>query len=194
MELQPNLITELNFKTLLKQFFPEQKLFKEFNPIEEIFVDKTYCFTCDKEHNFPTMYFTESAYGCYNCGHRGNPINFLKNIIEYTPKEIAIFLLDNQKLSIDDSKLEFILDEILEISTQDVHDIFDEKQFSPGTACLDFGGPRDYAGNLKDYISIRKDIWKIYLPEEQERRLLKNLNKINEEKDLNEIKKDDLPF
>ena len=34
-------LTHLNMFTILKQLHPELKLFKEFNPIEEIWVDKT---------------------------------------------------------------------------------------------------------------------------------------------------------
>jgi hypothetical protein len=169
-------LTHLNMFTILKQLHPELKLFKEFNPLEEIWVDKTYCVSCDKGREFPTMYFTEDAYGCYNCGHRGTSINFFKEN-GHSSKEIADFIIQKKKLNMEEYPLETLLEKIDATTTEDIHHIFENQKFFPGTACLHIG---DYGNTLKEYRLIREKIWQEYLPKQ------KSLN--------NNIIAPDLPF
>jgi rubrerythrin len=151
-------MTHLNMFTILKQLYPELRLFKEFNPLEEIWVDKTYCISCDKEKKFPTMYFVEEAYGCYNCGHRGTSINFFKEN-KYSTKEIADFIMRKKKLSLENHSIESLIEKIDTAVSEDIHHIFENEKFFPGTACLHIG---DYGNTLKAYRKIRERIWKEY--------------------------------
>jgi hypothetical protein len=104
------------------------------------------------------LYFTKEAYGCYNCGHRGTSINFLKEN-NYSSEEIAQFIIQKKKLTPNKYELESIIKQINAKSIEDVHSIFENSKFFPGTACLHIG---DYGKKLKDYHSIRQTIWKEY--------------------------------
>ena len=181
-----NRITDINFEALLPQLFPDIKTFKEFNPIEEVWVNKTYCFYCHAKDEFPTMYFNENGFACYECGNRGNSIYLLYEVLNYTPEEIAEMLIRKKKINPDEEQLERILQEINDVSFNEVHNHFEgNSAFHPGTACIQLGN-RESEKILTDYIRIRKYIWRD-LPKE-----IKEFEKEIEEE--NKEKSNDLPF
>jgi len=185
-----NNIIEPDFYKVLKEFFPNQKIFKEFNPITEEFVDKTYCFSCYAGNEFPTMYFNNKAYGCYVCGHRGNTIQFLHEIIQLKDNNIAEYLIAKKHIKINKKQRETILEDISDKICEDVHETFEREEFCPGTACIELGH-LESEKLLTDYIRIRKTIWKEDLP--YERQKLEEIRSAQQQKtDINT--EGDLPF